>query len=345
MEKDQLTDPLLTKHTHDSQQSIKKLYLAAIICFVFMVIEIIGGAIAHSLAIMTDAAHMFSDLSGFAIAIASLKIASKPASSNMSYGYHRSEIIGAVISVALIWGLTIWLLYEAVVRVINPVEVDGLVMLITALLGLGCNILMAWSLHPSHGHSHGHSHDHSHSHSHPKVHYTNGSEHDSHIEMQKHQENVGVRAAALHVLGDIIQSVGVTIAGVLIFINPEWKLADPICTFVFSIIVMGTTFPIIKESLGVLMEGAPLEIDVESLGEDLADIGEVSEVHDLHVWSLSIGKPSMSCHLTSNDPHTALQKATQICKNKYGITHTTIQIELATVPEEQPGFECTNSLH
>eukprot|EP00358_Blepharisma_japonicum_P003615 CAMPEP_0202953176 /NCGR_PEP_ID=MMETSP1395-20130829/43912_1 /ASSEMBLY_ACC=CAM_ASM_000871 /TAXON_ID=5961 /ORGANISM="Blepharisma japonicum, Strain Stock R1072" /LENGTH=269 /DNA_ID=CAMNT_0049665841 /DNA_START=80 /DNA_END=885 /DNA_ORIENTATION=- len=269
---------------------------------------------------MTDAAHMFSDLSGFAIAIASLYISSRPASSQLTYGYHRAEIIGAIMSVALIWGLTIWLFYEAVIRVQNPKEVDGVIMLVTAGIGLVCNIVMGWMLHSSHLHGVGHSHGHEHSHDHKEKIKDTPSKGRKEKTGHKLEEDVNIRAASLHVLGDLLQSVGVTIAAICIVINPDWSIADPICTFIFSVIVAGTTLPIMKECIKVLMEGTPINVDLDSLVNDILEIDEVYDIHDLHVWSLSIGKPSLSCHLGSDDPAVALAKATAICQEKYNIS-------------------------
>jgi zinc transporter 2 len=131
-----------------------------------MILEFVGGLLAGSMAIMTDAAHLLSDFSGFLISIFSIWIGTRPASSNMSFGYHRAEIVGALGSVILIWGLTVWLLYEAIYRLVFPVEVNGMIMMITAAIGLGVNLAMGKVLHShgGHGHDHGHSHGHHHSH-------------------------------------------------------------------------------------------------------------------------------------------------------------------------------------
>lgn len=285
------------KHKKNSKQSMRKLVIVSILCAVFMFAELIGGIIANSLAVMSDSAHMFSDLMGFAISMASLWIAGRPASIEMSYGYHRAEVIGALGSMALIWGLTIWLVYEAVERVTTPEDVDGFLMLLTAVLGLVINIVMIKVLHGhSHGHGHGHGHDHGHKHDHGHSH--EHKEEDTHITFiplealgnaeggkkspthtlstayepinLQNMEDVNVKAAALHVLGDLLQSVGVTIAATLIYINPSWRLADPICTFIFSLIVICTTIPIAKECVSVLMEGVPYELDLQSIENDLS---------------------------------------------------------------------------
>lgn len=273
--------------SNHSHSPIKRLILVGAICFLFMIVEIVGGYLANSLAIMTDAAHLLSDLVSFTISIASLFIAKLPASSFMSYGYHRAEIIGALLSVALIWGLTIWLVFEAVHRVIEPEEVDGEFMLVTAVFGLLCNIIMAKVLHSSPGHSHSHSHNHSQNHIHFQTstqespvtadnnREKNSSDKDSlitHHYNHSHMENVNIRAAFLHILGDLVQSIGVIIAAVIIVIEPDWQMADPICTFLFSIIVVFTTIPITKQAISVLMEASPVGINLEELNSDLQSV-------------------------------------------------------------------------
>lgn len=387
MESQRLVEPLDVEEgamlKPNNKGPIKKLLVVSAVCFLFMVGEIVGGLLANSIAIMTDAAHLLSDLTGFAISVISLYISQRPATNSMSFGFHRAEIIGAIISVALIWGLTIWLVVEAVDRIVNPVEVNGLIMMITAVFGFVCNIVMFKFLH-SHGHSHGgqgcshghghgaengHSHEHDHGKKHDHDHKHKENKHDedkkkhhgSHLKAKelkmtvhktneaevaqaKHEENVNVRAAMLHVIGDMIQSIGVIIASIIVYCQPTWDIADPLCTLMFSVIVVSTTGPIIKQCAQVLMEGTPLHVSTASLEADLAKIDGVYEVHDLHVWSLSVGKLSLSVHLTSEDPSKALFEATQLCKTKYGILHTTIQVEL---PESNliSSFSCTNELH
>ena len=180
-----------------------------------MIIEVIGGYISNSLAIMTDAAHLFSDVSGFAISIFSVTLATIPKTKVFTYGYHRAEILGAMASILLIWGLTIGLGVFAYYRILDPPEVDAKIMFGVAIIGLLVNILMMCIL-------------------------------------KKDEE------AYIHVIGDAIQSVGVIAASVIIYFGgPEYTIADPICTYVFAVLVMGTTIPIMSESIRALMEGSP----------------------------------------------------------------------------------------
>ena len=384
----------------NQDDAIRKLSYVCIICTIFMIIEIVGGYLANSIAIMSDAAHLLSDLLGFVISIVSIFISRKVAKNEMSYGYHRAEIIGALVSVVLIWALTVWLLYEATLRVINIPVVNGLIMIVVAIIGFSFNVIMglvlahqgiahSHGLHGcdhdhDHGHEHGHDHDHEHGHDHDHEHeheHKHDHEHDEHDhkhdehehdehehehkhddddhgsessedirlhaegssdKKKSHNDNVNLRASLIHVIGDALQNVGVLIAGIIIYFFPNLSIADPICTYIFSVIVVFTTVRILKDCLGVLMEGSPVAVDIESLEKDLLNIEGVVEIHDLHVWSLSIGKLSLSCHISSIDPQKTLKKSKKMIKKKYNIDHITIQAEDANLSKN---MDCKHDLH
>jgi len=310
------------------QKSLRKLWIASGLCLLFMAGEIVGGLYAHSLAIMTDAAHLLSDVAGFMISIFALWIASRPASSRMSFGFHRAEILGALLSILLIWGLTGVLVYEAVQRVLHPEDVDGKIMFIVACCGIVINIVMGKVLHAGGG-GHGHG----------------GGGGHAHGGGEGGEDNINVRAAFLHVLGgvaqallllnprtDFVQSIGVLIASILIWVKPEWRIADPICTFIFSILVLLTTTQILKDSIHVLMEGTPDGVDMKKLEEGLQRVDGVTQVHDLHCWSVTVGKAALSVHLTTTaDPMDTLTAAEQFIRSTFKINHSTIQIEKAGV--------------
>ena len=308
-------------HNIDQNDAMKKLFYVSFVCLIFMCIEIIGGYLANSIAIMSDAAHLLSDLFGFAISIISITISKKVATNTMSFGFHRAEIIGALVSVTLIWGLTLWLLYEATVRIINPVQVDSIIMIIIAVIGFLFNVVMgivlSWNgighVHIMHNHKHDDEHEHEHD---------DDDEHD-----HKKNKNVNLRAALIHVIGDALQNIGILIAGIIIYFFPSYNIMDPLCTYIFSIIVGFTTISILKDCISVLMEGVPMETDLNSIEKDLKNINGVIDIHDLHVWCLSIGKISMSCHLSCKNPQKTLVVAHKLLKKKYKISHTTIQVE------------------
>ena len=330
-------------------EAIKKLTWVCVICTIFMIIEIIGGYLANSIAIMSDAAHLLSDLLGFLISIISIYISRKVAKNNMSYGYHRAEIIGALVSIVLIWALTIWLLYEATLRIIVTPQVDGLIMIIIAIIGFSFNVIMGIVLaksgvphnHGLHGHDHDHEHEHDHDHEH-NHHDSDDEEVGLHDEEEHKNTNVNLRASFIHVLGDALQNVGVLIAGGIIFLFPNFSIADPICTYIFSIIVGLTTIRILKDCIFVLMEGSPVDVDIEQLEKDLNEITGVKEIHDLHVWSLSMGKMSLSCHICCDNPQKTLKKAKKMIQKKYKIDHITIQVE---DNNDKNQLSCKNDLH
>ena len=227
----------------------------------------------------------------------------KEATKKYSFGYHRAEIVGALLSVFLIWGLTAWLVYEAINRLANPEVVDGEIMFIVACCGIAVNIVMSIILRQDHGHS--------------------------------DDEDMNVRVAFIHALGDLVQSVGVLIAAMLIWYdNERFAIADPICTLIFSVIVLFTTFKLMRDILDILMEAVPAGIDCNRIAFELRQLSDVEEVHDLHVWNLSMNKPTLSVHLrlsnlsTFADADKVLKKAEKLLRTTFGIKHSTIQIEM-----------------
>jgi zinc transporter 2 len=352
--------------TENAKRAQRKLQLACLCSLLFMFAEIVGGFLAGSLAIMTDAAHLLSDVAGFCISLFAIWVGTLPASSRLSFGFQRAEVIGAVTSVLVIWVLTGVLVYAAVERFMeclqpHPKEhVNGKLMFIVACIGLFVNLILMQIL--GHGHSHGggggdhgHSHggenhghahgdsssssseedSHGHGHSHGGHGHSHGANGHADLEKgassappkgKKKLENLNIQAAYIHALGDFIQSVGVCVAGGLIWYKPEWQIADPIATFVFSVLVLATTIGIVRDSIHVLMEGTPDGIHAEEIERGLRNCKSVQAVHDLHIWSLSAGLPSLSVHLVSDDAEAALHAAQRFLMSK-GITHTTIQIE------------------
>ena len=295
------------------------------ICIVFMGCEVVGGYLAGSLAIMTDAAHLLSDAASFAISLSAVWMADRPRTARATFGYHRVEIVGAMASVLLIWVLTAALCVEAVSRVIKPEPVDGKIMFITAVGGLFVNLLMMRVLHGGGGEEggggghHGHSHAGGHGHSHGGG---GGGKAD---------ENYSIRAAYIHILGDLVQTIGVLIASALIWAVPSWHLADPICTFTFSILVLFTTFQIVASAYHSLLNSVPEGLDLARLASDLRHLPAVRNVHDLHVWSFGQDRLCLTAHAIvrggEKERAAALEAASAVAA-KLGIKHSTFQIEL-----------------
>ena len=366
----------------ENKKPTQKLIKISVFCFVFMCVELIGGYIAGSIAIMSDAAHLLSDLAGFIISLISLYIVATPANKDLTYGYHRAEIVGALASILIIWVLTLWLIKEAVERIFYPQPIIGLIMIGIAVCGVIFNLIMSKILDNnsdgSHTHLHlFHNHGHSHSHEDSADESENGNRHNDHKHWhglehnhkQEHEHNNGnfynksdfpmmesnnlkepliqknneedsssdtkeasplIKAAYIHIIGDIIQSVGVILAAIVIYLfqdyYPRIRIFDPICTFIFAIIVIITTIPVSKECIHILMEGTPTKINLKNLLKELRKIEGVIDVHDIHVWSLNMGRISCTVHIVAKDRQKTLEKANIIC-NKFGIKHCTIQIE------------------
>ncbi|KAF6159652.1 hypothetical protein GIB67_034614 [Kingdonia uniflora] len=353
-----------SKDAKERSASMRKLLIAVVLCVIFMSVEVVGGIKANSLAILTDAAHLLSDVAAFAISLFSLWAAGWEATPRQSYGFFRIEILGALVSIQMIWLLAGILVYEAIDRLIHETgEVQGFLMFLVAAFGLLVNIIMAVLLghdhghghgHESHGHDHGHGshshgdHDHGHSHGnritvtcheHNGAHSKHSNEHEhEHSEPlleksskdSKKRRNVNIQGAYLHVLGDSIQSIGVMIGGAIIWYKPEWKIVDLICTLIFSVIVLFTTVRMLRNILEVLMESTPREIDATMLEKGLCEIEDVVAIHELHIWAITVGKVLLACHVKIHqgaDADIVLDKVVDYIRRVYNISHVTIQIE------------------
>ncbi|CAH1153464.1 unnamed protein product [Phaedon cochleariae] len=307
---------LVNKHCHQNEavgvdrSARRKLITASVLCVIFMLGEIVGGYLSNSLAIASDAAHLLTDFASFMISLFSLYMANRPSTKKMSFGWYRAEVIGALTSVLMIWVVTGILVYMAVQRIINEsYEVDAEIMLITSGIGVVVNIIMGLSLH-QHGHSH--------------------HGHNSENKSGNAKENINVRAAFIHVIGDFLQSFGVFVAAICIYFKSDWMIVDPICTFLFSVLVLITTFAIIKDALMVLMEALPKGIDFEEVMNILLAIEGVKKVHNLRIWALSLDKIAMSAHIaisSGTNPQNVLMVATKNVHDKFNFFEMTLQIE------------------
>ncbi|KAI7832474.1 cation efflux protein, partial [Gamsiella multidivaricata] len=280
----------------------RKLIFVTILCLCFFTIEIIGGYFAESLALMSDAFHLLSDVVSFMVSLIAIWLSEQPATKRHSFGYHRAEVLAALMSVFIIWILTAVLLMEAFERIKNPHTIDGKMMCVVASIGVGINIMYVFTCTPF-------------------------------------EININVKAATLHVIGDLISSVGVLVASIVIMIKPAWTIVDPICTVFFSILVMFTTYRLVMDSLVILMEGTPTHIDPEEIEASLLKIPGVVLVHDLHVWNLTAGKLAPTSHhtdqgLTMADYDRILTEAQNVVCGRFEIHHSTIQLETASNSSE-----------
>jgi zinc transporter 2 len=270
------------KIPNHQKRATRALISAICISTLFFLVEVLASYYSGSLAILSDSFHLLADIFSFCISLYAIHLSQKKATASHSWGYHRAEILGALFSTIMIWVLVIFLVWEAVERIKNPKPIEANIMFFTALFGVFENVILAFVLH-SHGHSHSHNHGHLHSHGHNHDHEHNhdhchnepftsessltGDEEalirqNSNvipIEDTTEPTNINITSATLHVIGDLVFSIGVLIAAGVIWIWPELEMVDPICTFLFSVIVLATTISFIWRALDILMEGNRVE--------------------------------------------------------------------------------------
>lgn len=276
---------------------------AMVITILFMVVEFVGGWFSNSLALISDAAHMLTDVGAMLLSLFALWIARRPITPSMSFGYHRAEILGALISGLMIWLISGVLIYEAIIRMQSPPEVQGPIVFVVAVIGLIANLVSMWVMH--------HAKD----------------------------ENLNVRAAYLHLLADSLGSVGAIIAGAVLWLT-DWRPIDPIITIVFAGLMLVSSWGLVKEAIEVLMESTPGHIDPEQIQKELQALPNVREAHDLHIWSVSSGRLALSVHLVTDAPETVLHAANDHLERNYGIVHTTIQVEHPEQFQSKRCYDC-----
>ncbi|CFR15621.1 CDF family zinc transporter ZitB [Yersinia frederiksenii] len=272
----------------------KRLLIAFVVTTLFMVIEAIGGWLSGSLALMADAGHMLTDSAALFIALIAVHFSQRKPDSRHTFGYLRLTTLAAFVNAAALVLIVILIVWEAVQRFVSPHEVMGIPMLIIAIAGLVANVFCFWILH-------------------------RGEE----------EKNINVRAAALHVLGDLLGSVGAIIAAIVI-LTTGWTPIDPILSVLVSVLVLRSAWRLLKESFHELLEGAPQEIDIDKLRKSLcADIYEVRNVHHVHLWQVG-NQRVMTLHvqvIPPRDNDELLQRIQHHLLHHYDIGHATIQME------------------
>ncbi|KAL8197256.1 UNVERIFIED_CONTAM: hypothetical protein K2H54_018045 [Gekko kuhli] len=322
------------------QRTVKRrLILAAVLYLLFMTGELVGGYVANSLAIMTDALHMLTDLSGIILTLLALWLSAKSPTRRFTFGFHRLEVLSAMFSVLLIYILMVFLLYEAVQRTIHmDYDINGDIMLITAAVGVAVNVIMGFLLNQS-------GHLHSHAPSPSAVPLSNSS---STASGHSHGHgSLAVRAAFVHALGDLVQSIGVLVAAYIIRFKPEYKIADPICTYVFSVLVAFTTLRIIRDTGIIILEGVPRHLNVDHIKEELMKIEDVHSVEYLNVWSLTAGKTVAIVHLQlvpsgSSKWEDIQSKARRLLLNTVGVYQCSVQLQTYRREENKLCVNCQN---
>jgi cobalt-zinc-cadmium efflux system protein len=259
----------------------------------YMIAEVVGALVTGSLALLADAAHMLTDVGGLALALLAIRFAAREATPQLTYGYLRTEVLSALTNAVVLLLLTVYILYEAYQRFLSPPEILSGPMLIVAAIGLVVNLISMRLL-------------------------AGGS-----------SESLNVKGAYLEVLGDMLGSVGVIVAA-LIIMWTGWRLADPIMGAGIGLFIVPRTWTLLKQVTHILMEGTPPNVDLALLERKLMDIPSVTTVEDLHVWTVTSGFDAMSCHLVVADTslgREVLRQARVVLKTDFNIDHVTIQIE------------------
>ncbi|RFU67017.1 cation transporter [Peribacillus saganii] len=281
-------------HSHSHTGNKKALFWAFLLIAGFMTVEVVGGLFTNSLALLSDAGHMLSDAAALGLSLFAIKLGERNTSKTKTYGYKRFEIIAAFINGITLIVISLYIFYEAYHRFTNPPQVQSMGMLIISVTGLLVNILAAWLL-------------------------MRGDK----------DENLNVRSAFLHVLGDMLGSAGAIVAALLIMFF-GWGIADPIASIIVAFLVIISGWRVTKQSIHILMEGTPVQVDMEKLKQSLASIPYVKNIHDLHIWSITSEFPTLSCHIAiaGEGVHdTVLHQAQAILHDDFGIEHSTIQVE------------------
>ncbi|WP_397376417.1 cation diffusion facilitator family transporter [Paenibacillus vietnamensis] len=287
-------------HHHHGPNNKAGLLIALLITTGIMLLEFFGGLVTNSLALLSDSGHMLSDTAALALSLAAMYVAVRPASKVRTYGFHRFEILSALLNGAALFVIAAFIVAEAVQRFAEPPTVASGSMMIIAFIGLAANLTSAWFL----------------------------------MRKADVKDNLNVRSAYLHVLGDALGSVGAILAGVLMSLF-SWYIADPIISVVVALLILKSAWGIIKSTVHILMEGTPPGVDADRVKAALLRIDGVKDVHDLHIWTITSGLDALSCHLLVED-HTdcqqVLNEAIRQIAADFHIEHSTIQIE-------KPGLE------
>ncbi len=267
----------------------RALYLTSGILFA----EVIGGLFSGSLALMADAGHMFVDVLAMTLSLLAIHVSKRPVGGQFTYGFRRIEVLVALLNGVILLVICALICYEAIQRLTTPAVIDIPMMLTVAAIGLAANGASAFFL--------------------------------------RHARSINVRSAFLHVVGDLLSSVAIVIGAVcMILWNVPWL--DPVLSILIAAVVLFSAYRLVSEAFRILMEAVPDSIDIESIRQSLLDLPFVKDVHDLHVWIITSGMPSLSCHVVLNESSvipqdSTLREISNVLMEKFGISHTTVQIE------------------
>lgn len=285
----------MSEHHHGAVETVTKLKYGIIITAVILVLEVAGGILSNSLALLSDAGHVFADGVALALSWYGVRQAARPSSGRMTFGYHRVGVIIAIVNAVSILAIAAIILYEAYQRFYQHPEINSVMMLIIAVIGLGANIFVASWLH------------------------------------KDQAESLNVKSAFWHAVGDALASVGV-IAGAIIIMLTKLYWVDAAVSVLISVIIIFAAWGIFREGMRILLEAVPGDINIKEVQLALESIPAVRGVHDLHVWSISSNLHSMSCHVLVDDcsisqAESVRQQIEDMLRDKFGIGHITLQTE------------------
>ena len=273
----------------------------------YMVAEIIGGLLSGSLALLADAAHMFTDAAAIGLALFAMWLSGRPASVERTFGFHRTEVLAALVNALSLWLIAGWIFFEAFRRLSEPPEVQGPLMLIVGAIGLAVNIVVVLILHRSAEHS------------------------------------INVEAAFWHVVADLMGSVGVILSGLLVTVF-GWWIADPILSVLIGLLILASSWSLVQKVFQVLLEGTPRHLDMYAVCSALEAPAGVTLIHDVHCWTITSGYEALTAHvlldpaLSSAEIETLLRRLRGIASQEFGISHITLQVE-------QSITDCTEDHH
>jgi cobalt-zinc-cadmium efflux system protein len=287
-------------HSHAAHAPVKSLRIALILTALLLVAEVVGGLMSNSIALLADAGHMFTDVAALGLSLFVAWFSRQPATPQKSFGYLRWEILAAFLNGAALLLISVAIIVESVLRLRNPEPVEGALMLLVAAGGLVVNLISARILHPS------------------------------------SQSNMNVRGAYLHVLGDLLASVGTVVAAILIRYT-GWLLADPIASFLTTALIIRGAWGLVRESVDILLEAVPSHIDLDAVREQLLAIPGIEAVHDLHVWSVTPRMVAMSAHAICRNADSQQHVLEHIhdAMSLFGIGHVTVQLEQSEMSERE----------
>jgi cobalt-zinc-cadmium efflux system protein len=273
----------------------KPLLIALWITAIVMIAEFVGGLLANSLALLSDAAHMLADILALLLSIVAFGVSSRPPTKKTTFGFYRLEIFAAQINGGVLVFLSLFIFYEAYLRLLHPEPIKSVLMMITATIGLMANMASARVL------------------------------------LRSSKENLNVKAAFLHIIGDLLSSIGVIIGGIIIFFT-GWFTVDPILSIVIGLVILKGAYGVVRETAEVLLEAVPRHIDLEKLIREVKTIKGVDSFHDVHVWTITSGLYALSGHIQLQDQQisesTRIMEAIQrLLTQRYKINHTTLQLE------------------